>query len=117
MKKTITILISLITFNVCKGQNDTALAIGHLDGAFPIGTYKYYGGLATTSTGLTFIKSKTDTIKVQMLVSDKFSNKVVIIKGYVIQNNGWNRIPFEYLDIIKQPLEKSITVWDYKTLK
>jgi hypothetical protein len=67
-----------------------------------------------------------DTVKCVMLVSDLSvpnNNKVVWLKGYMVKPPA-NTISYdgrlpepEYLDAIKTPLRKNITVWMSKELK
>ena len=70
-------------------------------------------------------QDKVDTVKCIMLVSDSSypSNKVVWIKGYLVYHEMSTYIVTtqglliddrKYLDVIKQPLTKSIIVWQSK---
>jgi len=58
---------------------------------------------------------KKDTIRCLLLVSDSSNNennKAVWIRGYWVY--GYNDLRVIYLDAIKQPLQKSIIVWQAK---
>ena len=64
-----------------------------------------------------YIADRSDTNKCLLLVSDSslpFKNNVVWIKGYVVYLSNYYTMSVKYLDVIKQPLQKSIIVWEEK---